>query len=104
MRANDEGAQKANQRVRRFFADDNRRVRPYAAYAVAFFSCALGSSPLGELPLLGEQAQPVSRLKQFTKAFHHFFQKLGTLSAFAFVVVIAFQVFDCSMRAGRKDS
>jgi hypothetical protein len=40
-----------------------------------------------------EQAQPVSRLKTFTKAFQHFFQKPGTLAVFAFVVVIAFQDF-----------
>ena len=49
-----------------------------------------------------EQAQSVLRLKQFTKAFRHFFQKLGTLSAFAFVVVIAFQVLvvDSQLRRG----
>jgi len=40
-----------------------------------------------------EQPQPVSRLKTFTKAFQHFFQRPGTLAVFAFVVVIAFQDF-----------
>jgi hypothetical protein len=38
-------------------------------------------------------------LKQLTKAFHHFFQWLRTPSAFAFVVVIAFQVFDYVLSA-----
>ena len=73
-----------------------------AGYAVGFFSYALGASPLGEDPFLGEQAQPVFRLKQFTKAFHHFFQKLGTLSAFAFVVVIAFQVLIFGLQIRRR--
>jgi hypothetical protein len=44
----------------------------------------------------------LSGLKQLTKAFHHFFQKLGTLSVFAFVVVIAFQVLVAYVRAGRR--
>jgi hypothetical protein len=39
------------------------------------------------------QVQTESPLKQFTNALHNFVQKFGTHSAFAFVVVIAFQVF-----------
>lgn len=38
------------------------------------------------------QAQAPSRLKYFTKAFHHFCQQPGTLCTVALVVFIAFQV------------
>ena len=86
-------AKQTNDRARRFPAADNRRVRSCTAYSVAFFSGVLVSSTLRADLVSEEQAQPVSRLKTFTKAFQHFFQRPGTLAVFAFVVVIAFQDF-----------
>jgi hypothetical protein len=70
-----------------------RSVAALISQPDTFLSCALASSTFGVGCLAAEQVQTASRLRQFTKAFHHFFQMPGTHSAFAFVVVIAFQVF-----------
>jgi hypothetical protein len=44
----------------------------------------------------------MSRLKTFTKAFQHFFQKPGKPAVFAFVVVIAFQDFGFGVASRRE--
>jgi hypothetical protein len=70
-----------------------RRAGVQRRHPVACFFWVPDSAAFGADFCSAEQAQPVSRLQHFTKAFHHFFQKPGTPAVSAFVVVIAFQGF-----------